>query len=121
MPGFIGSAPADNRAILILQHSRGPAGASRFGVLSPLRACAREAKLIIVSMRRVQDTAMALRHAPGVPVVTRVFEASDAEWIAQLGGTPILNPHAAVETFMEWFEKSGKTVPARSTPGPGKS
>jgi CPA2 family monovalent cation:H+ antiporter-2 len=83
-----------------------------------LRAGAREAKLIIVSMRRVEDAATVLRFAPGVPVVTRVFESSDAARIVQLGGVPVLNSSAAVEAFMEWFEKSGKTVPARAPAGP---
>ena len=74
------------------------------------RAGAREAKLIIASMRRAEDASKALRHAPGVPVVTRVFEAADAARIAQLGGTPILNSEAAAETFMEWVEKSGRVA-----------
>ncbi|MGB8466150.1 MAG: hypothetical protein WCE49_14470, partial [Terrimicrobiaceae bacterium] len=59
--------------------------------------------------------AKVLRHAPGVPVVTRVFEVADAARIEQLGGTPILNSYAAAETFMEWFEKSGRA--AGGTPG----
>ena len=79
------------------------------------RAGAREAKLIIASMRRVDDAAKVLRNAPGVPVVTRVFEVADAARIEQLGGTPILNSYAAAETFMEWFEKSGRA--AGGTPG----
>ena len=79
------------------------------------RAGAREAKLIIASMRRVEDAAKVLRHAPGVPVVTRVFEATDAARIEQLGGTTILNSHAAAETFLDWFEKSGRA--AIGTPG----
>jgi CPA2 family monovalent cation:H+ antiporter-2 len=69
-------------------------------------AGARDAKLIIVSMRRPEDAAMVLRHAPGVPVVTRVFEESDAEWLARLGGTPILNPLAAADAFMDWFRQT---------------
>jgi hypothetical protein len=56
-------------------------------------------------MRRVEDAAKVLRHAPGVPVVTRVFEAAAATRIEQLGATAILNSRAAADTFMEWFEK----------------
>jgi CPA2 family monovalent cation:H+ antiporter-2 len=85
------------------------------------RAGARNAKLVIVSMRRVQDAATVLSLAPGVPVVIRVFESSDAGRIAELGGTAILNSNAAVEAFMEWFEKSGKIVPARTAAGLAKS
>jgi CPA2 family monovalent cation:H+ antiporter-2 len=77
------------------------------------RAGAGEAKLIIVAMRRVEDAAKVLLHAPGVPVVTRVFDAVDAAQIEQLGGTPILNSHAAADTFMEWFDKAGPGSAAR--------
>jgi len=73
-------------------------------------AGAREAKLIIASMRRVEDAAKVLRYARGVPVVTRVFEAAEAQWIKENGGTPVLNADAAAEVFMEWFEKSGKAA-----------
>lgn len=83
------------------------------------KAGARDAKLIIVSMRRTEDAAVVLRHAPGVPVVTRVFESSDADAVARLGGIPIVNSHAAAEAFMEWFEKSGKIAPARAVTAPG--
>ncbi len=69
------------------------------------QAGARDAKLIIASMRRVEDAAKVLRHAPGVPVLTRVFEAADVARIEQLGGIPILNAQASADTFIEWFEK----------------
>jgi Kef-type K+ transport system membrane component KefB len=70
------------------------------------RAGAREAKLIIASMRRVQDARKVLRHAPGVPMVTRVFDAADAAGIEALGGTAILNSAAAGDVFMDWFMES---------------
>ncbi|MEO8352470.1 MAG: cation:proton antiporter [Chthoniobacteraceae bacterium] len=67
---------------------------------------AREARLIIASMRRVADAETVLRHVQGVPVITRVFEERDARRITDLGGTAILNPEGAITAFMEWFEKS---------------
>jgi Trk K+ transport system NAD-binding subunit len=67
---------------------------------------AREARLIIASMRRVADAETVLRHVRGVPVITRVFEERDARRIESLGGTAILNPDGAITAFMEWFEKS---------------
>jgi hypothetical protein len=69
-------------------------------------------------MRRVADAEKVLRHAPGVPVVTRVFEQSDADRLAKCGANPILNPQAGADKFMEWFEKSGR---ANRASGNGKA
>lgn len=71
------------------------------------RANAAKAKLILASMRRVQDTAKLLALVKETPVVVRMFEDRDAQSIRALGGIPILNSQAATETFMEWFKKSG--------------
>ncbi len=67
------------------------------------RAGARNARLIIASMRRVQDSLKVVRSAAGVPVVVRLFERDDAELVRAMGGIPILNSVAAAETFMDWF------------------
>jgi CPA2 family monovalent cation:H+ antiporter-2 len=67
------------------------------------QAGAREARLIIASMRRVGDVEKVLRCVVGVPVVARVFEAEDADHIRGLGGIPVLNSEAAADAFMEWF------------------
>jgi len=48
-----------------------------------------------------------MQHAPGVPVIARVFEDSEAEIIRARGGIPVSNADAAVDTFMQWFEKTG--------------
>lgn len=70
-------------------------------------AGARNAKLVIASMRRVASARKVLKHLRGVPVIVRLFESSDAEEIRKLGGIPILNSEAAADSFMEWFAKSG--------------
>lgn len=75
------------------------------------RAGARQARLILASMRRVRDADRVLRFARKVPTIVRVFETDEAEWIRSRGGTPVLNSEAAVETFMEWYEKSGVDQP----------
>jgi len=67
------------------------------------RAGAADAKLIIVSMRRVGDALKVLEHIKGVPVVARVFEEYEADQIRAAGGIPVLNSEAAAETFVEWF------------------
>lgn len=71
------------------------------------RAGVEKAKLIIASMRRIRDAEKVLRYSSKIPVVVRVFEDRDADWIRRLGGIPILNSYAAAETFMEWFHKAG--------------
>lgn len=72
------------------------------------KAGARDAKLVIASMRRVGDALTVLRHVKGVPVLARVFEHQDAERIKAAGGIPVMNSEAAAETFMAWLEGSGK-------------
>lgn len=67
------------------------------------RAGASQAKLVIASMRRVEDALRVLEHVKGVPVVARVFEDGDAEMIRKAGGVPVMNSDAAAETFMAWL------------------
>jgi CPA2 family monovalent cation:H+ antiporter-2 len=74
-------------------------------------AGAQRARLILASMRRVEDTELVLRHVRGVPVVARVFENSEADRVRQLGGVPILNSLAAAETFTQWFDKTMRAQP----------
>jgi Kef-type K+ transport system membrane component KefB len=70
------------------------------------QAGARRARLILCALRRVSDAQKVIQYARGVPVIVRVFEQEDAEQIRRWGGIPIVNAHAAADTFMEWFEKS---------------
>jgi CPA2 family monovalent cation:H+ antiporter-2 len=68
------------------------------------KAGARDAKLVIASMRRVSDALTVLRYVKGVPVVARVFELEDEKRIREAGGIPVMNSDAAAETFMAWME-----------------
>jgi CPA2 family monovalent cation:H+ antiporter-2 len=77
-------------------------------------AGAGRARMILASMRRVEDTERVLRHVEGVPVVARVFERFEADAVRRLGGTPILNSLAAADTFTEWFDKSMPPREART-------
>ncbi|MEY4244799.1 MAG: hypothetical protein RLZZ245_2384 [Verrucomicrobiota bacterium] len=72
------------------------------------RAGARNAKLVIASMRRVSDALKVLQHVKGVPVLARVFEESEAEQVRAAGGIPILNAEAAAETFLTWFQATDR-------------
>lgn len=68
------------------------------------KAGARDAKLVIASMRRVGDALTVLHYVRGVPVVARVFENADAERVKAAGGIPVMNSQAAADTFMAWLE-----------------
>lgn len=76
-----------------------------------VKAGARDAKLIIASMRRVGDAIAVLRFVKGVPVIARVFEEIDAEKIRQAGGIPVMNSHASADTFIEWFDANDRVKP----------
>jgi Kef-type K+ transport system membrane component KefB len=67
------------------------------------RAGARNAKLVIASMRRVGDAIKVLNHIKGVPIVARVFEDEEAREIQAAGGIPIMNSEASAEAFLSWF------------------
>ncbi len=68
------------------------------------RAGARNAKIVLANVRRLADAEKILAYAAGeTNVVVRTFEERDAERVRALGGIPILNSHAAAETFGEWF------------------
>lgn len=72
------------------------------------KAGAREAKLVIASMRRVGDALTVLKFVKGVPVVARVFEQEDAEKIRSGGGVPVMNSMAAADTFMAWLDNNDR-------------
>jgi len=67
------------------------------------KAGAREAKLVIASMRRVGDALTVLNYVRGVPVIARVFENEDAQRVKAAGGIPVMNSEAAADTFMDWM------------------
>ncbi|HSJ05163.1 MAG TPA: cation:proton antiporter [Longimicrobiales bacterium] len=68
-----------------------------------LRAGADHAAVVLSTIRRPEDNRTLLRVARGRPVLVRVFEPSDAEWISELGGRPILYSEAAADEFLHWY------------------
>lgn len=70
------------------------------------RAGAENASLIVSTLRRATDNAAVLAHAPGVPLVARVFEPEEAELVARGGGTPILYSQAAADDLMHWLDQA---------------
>lgn len=69
------------------------------------RANAREARVVICSVRRMTDAQLALNflkdHKP--KVIVRTFEANEAESIRKAGGYPVQTANASAEIFTQWF------------------
>lgn len=77
------------------------------------------AKLVSSTIRRPRDNGDILRVAAGVPVLVRVFEDEDAEWVRERGGIPVLYSDASAEEFVRWFrghaaEKASASAPAEA-------
>jgi Kef-type K+ transport system membrane component KefB len=79
-----------------------------------LRAGVNRAALVLSTIRRPEDNRMLLRLAGGTPVLVRVFEPADAEWVRAMGGRPVLYSEAAVHEFLVWFERMQARQPATS-------
>lgn len=77
---------------------------SDFEVLRQARA--REAAVIISTMRRPRDSLHLLRRVRDVPAFVRVFDEEDARRIARHGGIPISYAEAATEDFLAWLDQA---------------
>jgi hypothetical protein len=69
-------------------------------------AGAQRARIISSTIRRPRDNQRLLENVHGPEVLVRVFEDEDAEWVAALGGTPIVYSAAAAEDFIRWFDET---------------
>jgi CPA2 family monovalent cation:H+ antiporter-2 len=67
-------------------------------------AHADRARIISSTIRRPHDNRRLLEFARGVPVLVRVFDDHDAQWIRELGGIPIVYSEAAAEEMIRWFD-----------------
>jgi hypothetical protein len=83
-----------------------------------LRAGADRAKLIVSTVRRAEDNRTLLRMAAHRPMLIRVFDPADAEWIRAAGGQPVLYVDAAAEEFMAWFRKLAAAPSSAGTDPP---
>jgi CPA2 family monovalent cation:H+ antiporter-2 len=72
-----------------------------------LEAGAAQARLIVSTLREptVLDD---LLHYVGdtVPILVRVFEDWETEWVEARGGTPVQFAHAAGDAFLDWFAET---------------
>lgn len=86
------------------------------------RAAAERARVISSTIRRPRDNERALALLRGRPVVVRVFEDEDAEWVERQGGIPVLYSDAAAEEFIDWFrEKAGLGPPEAGSDAAGEN
>jgi len=69
-------------------------------------AGARDAKLIISTVRRPLENDTVLSYTSGIPLIARVFEPAEAEMIRARGGTPILYSEAAAKDFINWLDQA---------------
>ena len=69
------------------------------------RAGAQDARVIVATVPP-DDVVKIVRFAGNVPVVARIFESDDARTVAAAGGIPVLSSEAALEKFLDWFEKT---------------
>lgn len=74
-----------------------------------LRAGAPWARVVVSTLRRVEDNQEVLRLARRVPVLVRTFEEWEAEWVRERGGTPIPYAEATAEDFLLWYDEAGST------------
>ncbi len=65
------------------------------------RAGADRARVVISTIRRPRDSAALLQLARGLPVLVRVFDAADADWVRERGGFPILYSEASADALLE--------------------
>jgi Kef-type K+ transport system membrane component KefB len=69
-------------------------------------ANARQAKVIVSTMRRANDNNALLDYVDGVQTLVRVFDPEDAARIRERGGTPVVYSRAAAEDFLNWLDQA---------------
>jgi Kef-type K+ transport system membrane component KefB len=71
-----------------------------------IEAGAQHALIISSTIRRPRDNQRLLQNIHGPTVLVRVFEDEDADWVRDLGGTPVVYSAAAAEDFFRWFDRT---------------
>jgi hypothetical protein len=68
-------------------------------------AGARQARVIVSTMRRFRDHTAVLKYAKGAKVICRVFEERDANRLRHRGAIVVLYSIPAAEDFLRWFDR----------------
>jgi CPA2 family monovalent cation:H+ antiporter-2 len=79
-----------------------------------LRAGADRARAVISTTNRARENQVLLELSRDVPVLVRVFEAADADWVRERGGTPLLYSEAAADALLEWYDEMEVELGARA-------
>jgi hypothetical protein len=84
-------------------------------------ARADRARVITSTIRRPRDNQRLLAFAAErAPVLVRVFDDLDAQWVTEQGGIPIVYSEAAAQEFLGWFDRRfGLAEDRRTEPRPG--
>lgn len=67
---------------------------------------ARDARVVICTMRRMEDRRRLLRFVSGPHVVVRVFDSNEAKALDTMGATIIIEADAAADALLHWLEQS---------------
>jgi Trk K+ transport system NAD-binding subunit len=67
------------------------------------RAGAERARVVVSTIRRLEDNSALLALARDTPVLVRAFNVEDEEWVRRRGGIPIPYSEAAAQDFLDWF------------------
>ena len=70
------------------------------------RVHARDARVVVCSMRRMRDVEIALDYLVNsrAKVFVRTFEPEEAEMVRRRGGIPVDSAHASAKAFLEWMD-----------------
>lgn len=77
------------------------------------RAGARRARVVCSHLGRPRDIERLLDGVDSVPVLVRVFDEEDAEWVRERGGTPFLYSRAAADGLIDWYVDERASLEAR--------
>lgn len=77
------------------------------------RAGASRARVVCSTIRRPRDNEAVLSMTETVPVLVRVFDRGDADWVRERGGTPILYSEATAEGLLQWYREQADALEER--------
>ena len=84
-----------------------------------LEAGGAQARVIVSTLRNPFAVGPLLNYVGDtVPILVRVFEDHEAEWVEARGGTPIRFAHAAGDAFMDWFRTVQRSQNEQATRRP---
>lgn len=77
-------------------------------------------RYVVSTLKRPRDNATLLALVPeGVPVMVRVFDDEEADWVRRRGGRPVITSELGARRLLDWYEERFEPVPlARAGPTP---